>query len=145
MMIVMSDAFTKNVSQPQPQSQRALSNTVISDTPSYDITCECHSDNSRGITYDHNLFIAQTTGFINITLTAGCHHTDCHYPECCGAKLRPSKGFIVQASSVQQPKHLCMVKLYTGQDLGRVFNSRRCCMLAVHLPSNALQYGLTQS
>jgi hypothetical protein len=35
---------------------------IISDTTVWSITYDRHSDESRGVTYDHNIFIVQTTG-----------------------------------------------------------------------------------
>ncbi len=35
---------------------------TISDTPSFGITYDCHSNDSRGVIYDLNIFIIQATG-----------------------------------------------------------------------------------
>ncbi len=37
--------------------------TIVSDPPNCGITYNCHSDYSRGVIYDHNVFIVQATEF----------------------------------------------------------------------------------
>ncbi len=34
---------------------------TVSDAPSCGIICNCHSDESRGVIYSHNIFIVQGT------------------------------------------------------------------------------------
>ncbi len=43
----------------QHQPNLISSVTIISDVPSCVVTYSCHSDNSRGIIYDCNIFIVQ--------------------------------------------------------------------------------------
>ncbi len=37
--------------------------TIVSDAPNCGITYNCHSDYSRGVIYDHNVFIVQANEF----------------------------------------------------------------------------------
>ncbi len=39
--------------------------TTVSDAPSCGITYGHHSDDSRGVIYDRNIFIKQTTDFVS--------------------------------------------------------------------------------
>ena len=51
--------------------------TIIRDTPSCGVTYDCHSDDSRGIIYNHNIFIIQAaeikTFFVAILLQINCN------------------------------------------------------------------------
>jgi len=38
---------------------------IIGDTTTWSITYDHHSDNYRGVIYDHNTFIIQATGYTN--------------------------------------------------------------------------------
>ncbi len=77
---------------------------ILSDAPSCSITYNCHFNNSRGIIYDHNMFIVQAGGII---ATLQCFH---NFVSCYTRKVKNMTLFSV-AHSALYPNTLYYQKL----------------------------------
>ncbi len=50
-------------------TSRIIRIMIVSDATTWSITDDCHSNNSRGVIYNHNIFVIQATGYINLFIT----------------------------------------------------------------------------
>ncbi len=63
MTILMSDTM---FSQSLNDTSRVIRMTIVGDITTWSITYDCHSDNSRGVIYNNNIFIVQATYYATL-------------------------------------------------------------------------------